>query len=131
MQLARRFHSIRAQCAYDTQERGALGLSSSPELLGGALLRSAEIADRACLLSIGEVAEVAHQRGHPALVALRVTDHLADLLLLLLTMGNVRVAPTVMAEADIFCEIERGPAVDPQLLEGFVENIHIHLQLLL
>src|SRR5438874_2448530 len=113
MQLARRFHSVGAQCAYDTQERRALGLSGSPELLGGALLRRAEIADTACVLSIGEVAEVAHQRGHPALIALRVTDHLADLLLLLLTMGNVGLAPTVVAEADILCEIEHGPAVDP------------------
>src|SRR5436309_15604910 len=48
-----------------------LRLSGGREPLRGAQSRSAEIADPTWLLSVREIAKVAHQGGHAALAALR------------------------------------------------------------
>ena len=106
-----------------------LRLGGGPEPLRGALLRSAEIADAARLLSVSQIAEVAHQGGHAALVTLRVTDHLVDPGPLLLTLGDIGLAPLVVAPAHVLGEVHHRPAMGPQLLQSFVEHLLIHSHL--
>jgi len=103
--------------------------SGGPEPLRGTLPRSAEIAYAARLLSVSEIAEVAHQGGHAALVALRVTDHLVDLRPLLLTLGDIGLTPLVAAPAHVLGVVHNGAAMGPQLLQGFVERLLIHSDL--
>ena len=108
-----------------------LRLGGGAEPLRGALPRSAEIADTAWLLSVREVAKVAHQGGHAALVALRVADHLLDLCPLLLTLGDIGRVPLVVAPAYVIGEIHHGAAVGPQLFDSPVKHLLIHPELLL
>src|ERR1019366_4375990 len=49
-----------------------------------------------------EIAEMAHQGGHAALAAFGITMHQIELLLLLLALRDVRLAPVVVAAADVF-----------------------------
>ena len=72
-----------------------------------------------------------HQRGHAALVAFSVTDHLLDLRTLLFTLGEVGFAPMALAAADVLGEVQHGATVNPQFFESFVEDVRIHAQLLL
>ena len=100
-----------------------LRLAGRAEVLADAVAGRAEIADAAALLAVGEVAEVAHQGGHAALVAFGVADHQVHLLLLLLGLRDVGIAPVVVAARDVLGEIDHGAAVNPQLLERLVEDV--------
>src|SRR2546428_126600 len=70
-----------------------------------ALRGSAEVAVAERLLSVGKVAEVAHQSSRWALVALSEAEHLVDLCLLLLPVGDVGLAPGSLATVQFLGEV--------------------------
>src|SRR5215472_2037804 len=131
VQLARRSRTAPAQRGDHPQEQLVLALRCGPEALSGAPPRSTKIADPAGLLPVSKIAEVAHQAGHTALVAISVTDHLIDLRPFLLTLGDIGFAPLVVAAAHVLSVFHQGSAVGPELLESFVEYLFIHPELLL
>src|SRR5437773_8867572 len=108
-----------------------LRLGGTSEALSRALPRSTKIADPARLLSVCEVAEVAHQNGHPAMLTFRVPDHLVELGALLFSLGDIGLAPLVVAPAHILGEVHHGAAMGPKLLQRFVEYLLIHSDLVL
>src|SRR5215831_11478950 len=98
-----------------------IGLKSTP--------RSTKIADPARLLPVRKIAEMAHQGGHTTLVAISVTDHLVDLCPFLLTLGEIGLAPWVVAAAHVLGVVHQGSAVGPELLESLVEHLFIYPEL--
>ena len=88
-------------------------LGGAPEPLCSAMHGIAEIADPASLLPVSKIAKMAHEAGHAALLALRVTDHLVDLRPLLFCLRKIGVAPAGGASADIFSAVHHGASVDP------------------
>src|SRR5215831_19152675 len=90
VQLARRFRTAPAQRGDHPQEQFVLGLRCGPEALSGASPWSTKITDPAGLLPVSKIAEVAHQAGHPALVAISVTDQLVDLCPFSVDFGRYR-----------------------------------------
>ena len=64
---------------------------------------------------------MAHQGGHAALAAFGIPVHQLQLLLLLLALRDVRLAPVVLAAADVFREIDNDAAVNPEFFESLVE----------
>ncbi len=80
------------------------------------------------LASSGEIAEMAHHRGHAALVALCESQHEVQLLLLLIALGDIGFAPPVMTARDVLGEVHRGAAVNPELFERLVKIVLGHVR---
>jgi hypothetical protein len=66
-----------------------------------------------------------HHARHAALIALRVTDHLLDLRPLLFALGNIGLAPLFLAATGIVAELQDRAAMNPKLLERFLEKVRI------
>ena len=126
MQPSRRFSFAGVQGFQHPEGRRALRRRGWPEGLRRAIGGSAEIADAAIRTSVGQIAEMTHQGRHAALVGSGEADHLLDLRPLLLALGDVGLAPVALAGAHVLGVVHHGPAVDPQLLEGLVEQVGIH-----
>src|ERR1051326_4141860 len=101
------------------------------ELLCFTTRRSAEIANAAWPLRIAEVAEMAYQARHAALVRLRVANHQVVLGSFVLALCDVGLAPVVVPAADVLGIIHHRAPVNPKFFERLVERVGIDTQDLL
>ncbi len=101
-----------------------------PEAADAAAVGCADVADAAGLARVLLVAEVAHQVEHAAAVGLGVADHVVELFELVVALSEVGALPAGGSESHVAVRVHQGAAVDPELLQGALEDLLVHPQAL-
>src|ERR1700728_2961915 len=123
MQFSRRSRGQRPQLLENPIAGDSLRMGRSTESLRNAIGRGAEIADSTARSPIRRVPEVANQRRHPAMMALREADDLLHLALFLFSLHRVGGSPALDPTAYVFRVVQHGSFVNPKLLQSLVEDV--------
>jgi len=101
----------------------ALAVCGWTKVVDNGGFRIAKIADTAGPAGIREIAEIPHERQHPAARALTIGEHLLELSRFVLALYHVRFAELCVAAADVVLVVDDRSAVNPKLLERIVERL--------